>query len=99
MNQGRRSDEILLTMNHLIREWRTDEPIPYDLLLLADENRELVDAYLPGSRLYVLETDGQVVGVGVLQLDGAAGEIMTIAISCATTPNRSAQPAFNANTG
>lgn len=68
-------------MNYLIREHRADEPMPYDLLLLADENQILIDKYLPGSQLYVLETDGKVVGVGVLQINGTAGEIMNIAVA------------------
>lgn len=68
-------------MNYLIREHRPDELIPYDLLLLADENQMLIDKYLPSSQLYVLETDGKVVGVGVLQINGTAGEIMNIAVA------------------
>lgn len=70
-----------IQMNYLIRERRADDPVPYDLLLLADENRELVDAYLPNSRVYLLEIDGRVVGVGLLQIDDSAGEIMNIAVA------------------
>ncbi len=68
-------------MNYQIREHRADEPIPYALLLLADESRALIDGYLPKSQLYVLEIDRQVVGVGVLQVNGLAGEIMNIAVA------------------
>lgn len=68
-------------MNYLIREGRADEPMPYDLLLLADENRALIDAYLPGSQVYVLEIDGQVVGVGLLRITDSVGEIMNIAVA------------------
>lgn len=68
-------------MNYHIRECRADEPMPYDLLLLADENRALVDAYLPGSQVYVLEIDGRVVGVGVLRVAVSAGEIMNVAVA------------------
>lgn len=68
-------------MNYLIRKHRSDEPVPYDLLLLADENQLLIDKYLPNSQLYVLETDDNIVGVGVLQINGTAGEIMNIAVA------------------
>lgn len=68
-------------MNYLIRAHRPDEPIPYDLLLLADENQTLIDGYLPVSQVYVLEMDSQVIGVGVLQIKGTAGEIMNIAVA------------------
>ena len=68
-------------MNYLIREHRPDEPMPYDLLLLADENQALIDNYLSKSQVYVLETDGAVIGVGVLQISDTAGEIMNIAVA------------------
>jgi aminoglycoside 6'-N-acetyltransferase I len=68
-------------MNYHIRKHRPDEPTPYALLLLADENQLLVDAYLPNSQIYVLEMDGKAIGVGVLQITGTAGEIMNIAVA------------------
>lgn len=68
-------------MNYLIREHRPDEPMPYHLLLLADENRVLVDGYLPNSQVYVLEISSQVVGVGLLKIDRLMGEIMNIAVA------------------
>lgn len=36
---------------------------PYDLLLLADPNRELVDSYLKTSDCFVALCEGQAVGV------------------------------------
>lgn len=68
-------------MDYLIREHRPDEPMTYDLLLLADENQALIDKYLPDSQVHVLETGGKVIGVGVLQINDTAGEIMNIAIA------------------
>ncbi|MBD2753472.1 GNAT family N-acetyltransferase [Spirosoma validum] len=73
--------ERTLNMNYLIRKHRPDEPMPYYLLLLADENQALIDQYLPDSQVYMVEIDEKVVGVGVLQTNGIAGEIMNIAIA------------------
>lgn len=68
-------------MNYLIRQWRADEPIPYDLLLLGDENRALIEKYLPNSQVFVLEIEQKVVGVGVLKIHNLSGEIMNIAVA------------------
>ncbi len=55
---------------------------PYDLLLLADPERDKVDAYLPLSDCFVATLKEQIVGVVVAQklADGTA-EIMNIAVS------------------
>lgn len=54
---------------------------PYDLLLLADPSRELVDAYLPVSEVYTAALDGIIVGVVVLYpINATALEIKNIAV-------------------
>jgi aminoglycoside 6'-N-acetyltransferase I len=69
-------------MEYLIRERWLDEPFPYDLLVLSDVNRALIDGYLLRSRLYLMEVANQVVGVGVWQVyDEGVGEILNIAIA------------------
>lgn len=44
----------------------TNEPIPYDLLLLADPSKILVDTYLKESDVYIARHNENVVGVIVL---------------------------------
>lgn len=56
------------------------DPLPVDLLLLADENQPLIDAYLPRSQVYLLAIDTQTRGVCVLQRQDESAEIMNIAI-------------------
>ena len=38
-----------------VRKLRTDEKIPYDLLLLADETIEAIDKCIEDSEIYILE--------------------------------------------
>ncbi|MFS0785913.1 GNAT family N-acetyltransferase [Shouchella sp. 1P09AA] len=49
-----------------IRQLQKNEDVPYDLLLLADPNQALVDAYLNQGNCYVLEINKQIVGCYVL---------------------------------
>jgi len=42
------------------------EPIPYDLLLLADEEQQAIDRYIHQSEIYVVEINSEVVGAYVL---------------------------------
>jgi ribosomal protein S18 acetylase RimI-like enzyme len=49
-----------------IRPLGRDDSVPYDLLLSADPNRALVDAYVKRGATYVAETDEGLVGVYVL---------------------------------
>ena len=59
----------------------TEEP-PWPLLLDADPLRELVERYLAVGETYVLDRDGEVIGVIVLYpLGGTAWEIKNIAIA------------------
>ena len=54
---------------------------PYDLLLLADPNRELVDSYLKTSDCFVALCEGQAVGVIVVQKQSVNGaEVLNLAV-------------------
>lgn len=67
-------------MTYSIAPAQPGDPLPHHLLLLADENQQLIDAYLPHSQLYLLTIDGQTRGVCVMQRQEEAAEIMNIAI-------------------
>lgn len=47
----------------MIRLLEKDKPIPYDLLLLADETIESIDKYIHQSDIYVLEQDKAMIAV------------------------------------
>lgn len=49
-----------------IRRWQSGEPLPMELLLLADPSEEVVETYLHRGTCFVAELDGQVVGEYVL---------------------------------
>ncbi|CAA9300614.1 MAG: Uncharacterized N-acetyltransferase YvbK, GNAT-family [uncultured Cytophagales bacterium] len=53
-------------MEATIRSLTAEDPIPYELLLLADPSRHLVAEYLPRGFCYLAECGPQVVGVLVL---------------------------------
>ena len=53
-------------MEVAIRSLTTEDPIPCELLLLADPARHLVEEYLPRGFCYLAESGPQVVGVLVL---------------------------------
>ncbi|MFB9329825.1 GNAT family N-acetyltransferase [Paenibacillus aurantiacus] len=65
-----------------IRPLRAEETPPYELLLLADPSKPLVDAYLSAGTCHVAELGGETIGVFVL-LEKHAGtlEIMNIAVA------------------
>jgi ribosomal protein S18 acetylase RimI-like enzyme len=50
------------------------------LLLLADENQQLIDRYLPHSQIYLFTNDDQIQGICLLQITGDSGEIVNIAV-------------------
>lgn len=59
-----------------IRRLLSDEPIPYDLLLLADETVEGIDRYIHQSDIYVVENEERFIAVCVLQpVDASTIEI------------------------
>lgn len=55
--------------------------IPYELLLLADPSREIIDTYIFDSRLFIATAEGETIGCYVLsQVDQATVEIRNIAV-------------------
>jgi aminoglycoside 6'-N-acetyltransferase I len=66
----------------VIRPLKKEEAIPYELLLLADPSRTLVDGYLIHSQVYVAELDAQVIGEYVLLPIGEkAVEVKNVAVA------------------
>lgn len=64
-----------------IRPLSDGEAVPYALLLDADPSRELVDAYLPQSEVYVAVMDNRQVGVYLLYPESCETvEIKNIAV-------------------
>ncbi len=64
-----------------VRQLEKGEMIPYDLLLLADPDRKLLEQYLINSWIFVLEQIETIMGVCVLQnIDNQIVEIKNIAI-------------------
>lgn len=64
-----------------IRQLVKNEDIPYDLLLLADPSRTVVDNYLNRDYTYVAEQNNEIIGIVVLfPLDNKSIEIKNIAV-------------------
>lgn len=58
-----------------------EEPLPYELLLLADPSKELVDNYLKHSEVFVATQHGETVGIVVLlPITTGEAEIKNIAV-------------------
>jgi N-acetylglutamate synthase-like GNAT family acetyltransferase len=58
-----------------------DEPIPYDLLLLADEEMQAIERYIHQSEIYVIEKNNKIIGVYALYPIGEhIAEIKAIAV-------------------
>ncbi|MDO7905725.1 GNAT family N-acetyltransferase [Paenibacillus sp. JX-17] len=51
-----------------IRELRTDEPIPMNLLLLADPSENMIGSYIHRSMLLAAETDHGFIGIAAMSL-------------------------------
>lgn len=63
------------------RQLTQGEEIPYELLLLADETREIIDTYAKKGEIYVLEDNHITLAVYVLlPLDAQTAEIKNIAV-------------------
>lgn len=59
-----------------------NDPIPYDLLLLADPSKDLVDKYLKQSVVYIARKNDEILGVIVLfPLTTETVEIKNIAVN------------------
>lgn len=64
-----------------IRELTKNEPVPYDLLVMADPSRELVDEYLPDSTCFVALQTEELTGIIVLfPLSKTSAEIKNVAV-------------------
>lgn len=64
-----------------VRQLNDDEQIPYGLLLLADPSKEMIDAYLKHSKIFVAALNQSVIGAFVLfPLSATAAEIKNIAV-------------------
>lgn len=65
----------------IVRQLLRSEPIPYQLLFLADPSKEMVDLYFDYTYTYVADIESQIVGVVVLYpLDDNVIEIKNIAV-------------------
>lgn len=73
--------------DEVVRKLLTDQKIPYNLLLLADETKEAIDKYIEDSDIYVLERktkknrENEIIGIYVVQsTDENTLEIKNIAV-------------------
>lgn len=65
----------------LVRKLLKTEPIPYELLLLADEEMQAIQRYIYESVIHVAETDDKIVGIYALYpIDKRTAEIKAIAV-------------------
>ena len=65
-----------------IRQLTGSDPIPYDLLLLADPERRIIDRYIHDSRVFAAYQKDQLVGCYVLaNITTETAEIKNIAVS------------------
>ncbi|MCK9179967.1 MAG: GNAT family N-acetyltransferase [Bacteroides sp.] len=70
-------------MRLLIVPHKTNEPIPYSLLLLADETKEAIDEYIYDSKLFYAYTELNPTPIGIIalyQVSSSVLEIKNIAI-------------------
>ena len=68
--------------NLTFRQLRGDEQVPYDLLLLADPSKAIIEAYLAASKVFVAEKDQKVIGAIVLSpLTNIMTEIKNVAVT------------------
>jgi aminoglycoside 6'-N-acetyltransferase I len=67
-------------MSEIRVERRTEEPLPFDLLLLADPSRDMIDRYLNHSEVYLAKTGDEIIGILVLVRTGKSAEIMNVAV-------------------
>jgi N-acetylglutamate synthase-like GNAT family acetyltransferase len=67
--------------NLQVRRLGSEEEIPYQLLLLADEEVEVINAYITKSEIYVLEHEQRIAGVYALySINTEIVEIKNIAV-------------------
>jgi len=64
-----------------LRKLTTDEPLPYALLLLADETRQAIDRYIFDCEVWVAHGLNGSVGVIAVRKDVDTAEVMNIAVA------------------
>lgn len=55
--------------------------MPYNLLLLADPSKNLIEAYLKDSKVFLAKMQEDVLGILALKVEGDSAEIMNVAVS------------------
>lgn len=66
----------------IIKEHQAEDAIPYDLLLLADPSRKLIDEYLSEGHFYKAYLSGAIIGCYVLhETNDEEVEIKNIAVA------------------
>lgn len=67
--------------NLVIKQLKNNDNVPWDLLLLADPSKELIQEYLPTSKIYVALLNNETVGVYILtQLSPNVIELKNVAV-------------------
>jgi len=70
-----------LTDKLIINKLEAGDAIPYDLLLLADEELQAIERYIHQSKIFVVRIEGKIVGTYVLYpVDKLTVEIKAIAV-------------------
>lgn len=53
-------------MEYIIRSLKKEDPVPYEVLLLADPSKAMVNEYIHRAQIYVAVSHGQFIGIVVL---------------------------------
>ncbi|MBC2258317.1 GNAT family N-acetyltransferase [Listeria booriae] len=64
-----------------IVQWTENDAIPYELLYLADPDKDMIDCYFFQSDVFLLKINEDIVGVVCIQSQEKTAEIMNIAIT------------------
>lgn len=65
-----------------IQELHKEEAVPYELLLLADPSKKMIDGYIHSSFVYTAKSDEQIVAVYALQeINQDSAEIKNLAVA------------------
>ena len=66
----------------MIRLLGKEEPVPYNLLLLADKFVEVIDKYIFDSEIYIYQEADKIIALYVLyRIDNVEAEIKNIAVN------------------
>lgn len=76
-----RIEKMTVKIENITFDKLDKDPIPYELLLLADPSKDLVDEYLKQSDIYTAKQNGKILGVVVLfSLTTETVEIKNVAV-------------------